>query len=161
MQQKQPLHKKRVALQALGISVWCQRTQPPLSTQAAATDAHPISASLFLLHTPPDAHPPGSCVPLFGRAELLFQAMLDAIQVNRQAVHILSAATASLDPRLSLPLVRGTLYHEQPQDIPLLITYHPAYLLTHRQAKAEVYRDLCQLQARLHDHYTGVKAGTT
>ncbi len=56
------------------------------------------------------------------------------------------AAQYLLDSTLSLGKLRGTVHAYGEEKIPLLITYHPAYLLRNPSAKADAYRDLLLLQ---------------
>ena len=56
------------------------------------------------------------------------------------------AAQYLLDSTLSLGKLRETVHTYGEEKIPLLITYHPAYLLRNPSAKADAYRDLLLLQ---------------
>jgi DNA polymerase len=52
-----------------------------------------------------------------------------------------TAANALLGNQSTLGSLRGTLHHYQ--NIPLIATYHPAYLLRSPSEKAKVWQDLC------------------
>ena len=52
-----------------------------------------------------------------------------------------TAANALLNNHATLGSLRGTLHHYQ--NIPLIVTYHPAYLLRSPSEKAKVWQDLC------------------
>lgn len=51
------------------------------------------------------------------------------------------AALALLDADVSIGASRGKIFHRG--DIPVVVTYHPAYLLRNQADKAKVWEDLC------------------
>lgn len=56
------------------------------------------------------------------------------------------AAQYLLETTLSLGKLRGKTHVYGEKNLPLLITYHPAYLLRNPSAKADAYQDLLALQ---------------
>ena len=58
------------------------------------------------------------------------------LSVGRVSAHNL------LDTDLSVGKMRGRVHRFQPGDIPLIVTYHPAYLLRRPQEKAKAWQDL-------------------
>ena len=51
------------------------------------------------------------------------------------------AAQALLDRELAISAARGKRFERQ--GIPVVVTYHPAYLLRNPQDKAKAWEDLC------------------
>lgn len=68
--------------------------------------------------------------------------------VGRIAAHHLLETTESLGQ------LRGKIHAYGEEKLPLLITYHPAYLLRNPSAKADAYLDLRQLKKLLVEHVT-------
>ncbi len=131
--------------------------------------------------------------PFVGRAGQLLNAMLRAIDLDRDAVYIanvlkcrppgnrdpkaeeaaacapyLQAQIDLIQPRVILavgriaaqwllrsdaPLgrLRGRLHHYGAEQTPLLVTYHPAYLLRSPAQKSKAWDDLCQVRQLLDD----------
>ncbi len=52
------------------------------------------------------------------------------------------SATALLKSNVALSKLRGEVHHYGSDDIPLIVTYHPAYLLRRPGQKAEAWEDL-------------------
>lgn len=61
------------------------------------------------------------------------------LSVGRVSAHNL------LSTDLAVGRLRGRTHHFQPGDIPLIVTYHPAYLLRRPQEKAKAWQDLQQV----------------
>ncbi len=59
------------------------------------------------------------------------------------------AAQFLLNSKTSLGRLRGTTYTYGENKIPLLVTYHPAYLLRSPKEKAKAYEDLLMIQKML------------
>lgn len=82
------------------------------------------------------------CTPYLEQQVALLQPKL-ILAVGRVAAHYL------LDTKLSMAKLRGQEYHFGAQQIPLLVSYHPAYLLRNPADKHKAYRDLLQVKAYL------------
>ncbi len=76
-----------------------------------------------------------SCSRYLNRQIELLQPSL-ILAVGRVAAHAL------LKTELPLGKLRGRLHHYEPAGIPLVVTYHPAYLLRKPGDKARVWEDL-------------------
>ena len=88
---------------------------------------------------PPENRPPApseitSCLPYLQQQIALIQPKL-IVALGK------TAATALLGKDATLGSLRGTLHHVQ--NIPLLVTYHPAYLLRSPSEKRKAWEDLC------------------
>lgn len=59
------------------------------------------------------------------------------------------AAHNLLQTQVSLARLRGDVHHYGESQVPLLVTYHPAYLLRSPQDKAKAWQDLCAARALL------------
>ena len=59
-----------------------------------------------------------------------------------------TAAAALLQTDASIASLRGTLHDFQ--SIPLIVTFHPAYLLRSPMEKAKVWQDLCLATEVMH-----------
>ncbi len=59
------------------------------------------------------------------------------------------AAQNLLHTQVSLARLRGELHHFGAENVPLLVTYHPAYLLRSPQDKAKAWQDLCTARGLL------------
>ncbi len=75
-----------------------------------------------------------ACLPYLERQIQLIQPKL-IIALGRFAAHTLLATDASISS------LRGQVH--QYHDIPLIVTYHPAYLLRNLPDKARAWEDLC------------------
>ena len=148
-------------------------------------------ANLLVIGEAPGAEEDRRGEPFVGRAGQLLDAMLAAIDLNRDAVFIanilkcrppgnrdpkpeeaeacsdyLQAQIDYINPRVILavgriaaqwllrtdaPLgrLRGRLHHYGVEQTPLLVTYHPAYLLRSPGQKRRAWEDLCQVRELL------------
>ncbi len=59
------------------------------------------------------------------------------------------AAHNLLHTQVSLARLRGEFHHFGAENVPLLVTYHPAYLLRTPQDKAKAWQDLCAARGLL------------
>jgi DNA polymerase len=76
-----------------------------------------------------------ACTPFLNQQiELLQPALL--LAVGRIAAHYLLASKASLES------LRGKIHHIGDAKTPLIVTYHPAYLLRSPMDKKKAYSDL-------------------
>lgn len=92
----------------------------------------------------PDRNQLQSCLPIL-------KAEIAAIKPKMVVGLGLSAAQILLDTDKNLNLVRGQ-FHTLAWDpnTPLMISYHPKYLLKNPQAKAKAWDDMKQVMKRLH-----------
>ena len=90
----------------------------------------------------PEAAEMAACAPYLRRQIALIQPRM-IVLLGRAAVH------AVLGEEGSLASLRGkTLaYRNGEQDIPVIVTYHPAYLLRTLPDKAKSWEDLCRARA--------------
>jgi uracil-DNA glycosylase family 4 len=98
------------------------------------------------------ARPPGNrnpkpeeitaCLPYLERQVQLIQPKL-IVALGRFAAHTL------LDTDASISSLRGQVH--QYQGIPLIVTYHPAYLLRNLADKARAWEDLCLAVTTMQD----------
>lgn len=79
------------------------------------------------------------CTPYLTRQIALINPKL-IVAVGRIAAHFL------LDTNQSLGRLRGKVYKYGEQQTPLLVTYHPAYLLRNPRDKTKAYQDWLQTQ---------------
>ncbi len=100
--------------------------------------------------------PPGNRTPTPEEVTLCLPFVLRAIElVAPQALLLLgaAAATAILDTREGITRIRGRWHSlERPAaglSIPVLATFHPAFLLRFPDKKALAWRDLLEIKARL------------
>lgn len=82
----------------------------------------------------PEADEVASCLPYLHRQIELIQPKI-IVALGK------TAATALLGREATLASLRGTQHAYQ--NIPLVVTYHPAYLLRSPSEKAKVWQDLC------------------
>ncbi len=100
--------------------------------------------------------PPGNRTPTQEEVSLCLPFILRAIElVQPKAILLLggSSAHALMDSHVGITRLRGqwkTLDHPNVgQNIPILATFHPAYLLRQPRQKSLAWRDLLSLKARL------------
>ena len=105
-------------------------------------------ANLLKCH-PPENHDPSmdeaaKCQDyLFRQIELVQPKLI--LVLGRVAAHrLLNTNTALID-------LRGQLHTEPRSGIPMLITYHPAYLLRSPKKKREAWQDLLAVKKTLHN----------
>lgn len=90
----------------------------------------------------PNANEVASCTPFLLEQITLLQPKL-IIALGRIAAHFL------LETNQSLAKLRGRLLTYQPAKLPLLATYHPAYLLRNPRDKSKAWQDWQLLQQQL------------
>ena len=90
----------------------------------------------------PEADELAACRPYLARQIALIRPRL-IVLLGRVAVQSLLGEDASLAS------LRGKAlrYRENGLDIPVLVTYHPAYLLRNLPDKAKAWEDLCRARA--------------
>jgi len=82
------------------------------------------------------------CTPFLDRQIALIQPKL-LVAVGRIAAHYL------LNTKQALSQLRGHIYHYGHKKIPLIITYHPAYLLRNPRDKAQAWQDWLFVKGQL------------
>lgn len=91
---------------------------------------------------PPSAQEIAACLPYLQRQIALINPSVIVALGKTAAIALLG-----LDPQTPVSQLRGKVH--QYQDIPLVATYHPAYLLRQPLEKAKAWQDLCQARALL------------
>lgn len=91
---------------------------------------------------PPGAEEIQACLPYLQRQIALIQPEVIVALGKTAAIALLG-----LDVSTPVSQLRGKVH--QYQGIPLVATYHPAYLLRQPQEKARAWQDLCQARAQL------------
>ena len=98
--------------------------------------------------------PPGNRDPHIEEAAACRSYLLRQIELIRPVL-ILSAGRVSahnlLGTDLSVGRLRGRVHRLEPGDVPLIVTYHPAYLLRRPQEKAKSWQDLQSAWRLLND----------
>ena len=89
-----------------------------------------------------------SCAPYLDRQIALLRPRI-ILAVGRVAAQRL------LDNDAPVGRLRGTVHRYGPEGIPLVVTWHPAYLLRRPEAKAEAWRDLVLAAAAAGDRRPG------
>ncbi|NMG76885.1 uracil-DNA glycosylase [Aromatoleum diolicum] len=82
----------------------------------------------------PEADEIATCLPYLARQIELVRPRL-LVALGRPAAHAL------LDTEISIGASRGRIFHYR--DTPVVVTYHPAYLLRNQADKAKAWEDLC------------------
>jgi uracil-DNA glycosylase len=82
------------------------------------------------------------CTPFLDQQIALIKPKL-LLAVGRIAAHYL------LKNKQALSSLRGKIYHYGIEQTPLIVTYHPAYLLRNPADKGNAYKDLCLVRETL------------
>jgi len=90
----------------------------------------------------PDVSEVAQCTPFLEKQIALIQPKL-LLALGRIAAHYL------LDSKLSLNQIRGKIHTFGIRQTPLIVTYHPAYLLRTPKDKGKAYQDLRLVMSRL------------
>ena len=90
----------------------------------------------------PEAAEMAACAPYLKRQIALLQPRL-IVLLGRAAVHSLLGEDGSLASLRGKPLA----YRDGEREIPVVVTYHPAYLLRTLPDKAKSWEDLCRARA--------------
>lgn len=85
---------------------------------------------------PPEADEAGACMPYLQRQIALVKPAVIVALGKTAALSLLQ-----LDPSTPVSRLRGKVYRHG--DIPLIVTYHPAYLLRNLPDKSKAWADLC------------------
>lgn len=115
--------------------------------QALQLDRSQVYIANILKCRPPENRDPQpeeveQCTPFLNRQIALLQPRL-LLAVGRVAAHFL------LKNKRPLSELRGKTYSYGEKQIPLLVTYHPAYLLRNPRDKANAYEDLLRVEKAL------------
>lgn len=114
---------------------------------AAGFSREVIYISNILKSRPPNNRDPlpeeiAACTPFLTRQIALIQPKL-LVSLGRIATHFLLNTTAALGS------LRGKSFTYGSDNIPLLVTYHPAFLLRSPLNKAKAYEDICLIKQTL------------
>lgn len=107
-------------------------------------------------------HPPGNhapeaaeilaCAPYLQRQIALLQPKL-IVLLGRAAVHALLGSEGPLGNLRGKPLA----YRDGERAVPVVVTYHPAYLLRTLPDKAKAWEDLCRARALMREAVGGLE----
>jgi len=100
--------------------------------------------------------PPGNRTPDISEITTCFPYLKRQIELIRPTLIILlgrAAVQAVLGESQSLASLRGKIlrYENGGQDIPVIVTYHPAYLLRNLPDKLKAWEDLCRARQRMRE----------
>jgi DNA polymerase len=90
----------------------------------------------------PEAAEMAACAPYLKRQIALIEPRL-IVLLGRAAVHAVLGEQGSLASLRGKPLA----YRDGEKEIPVIVTYHPAYLLRTLSDKAKAWEDLCRARA--------------
>ena len=93
---------------------------------------------------PPTAAEAAACMPYLERQIALIQPDVIVALGKSAAVYLLN-----LDPSTAVSSVRGKIH--QRDNVPVVVTYHPAYLLREPAQKKNVWHDLCLARSIMHE----------
>lgn len=94
-------------------------------------------------------HPPSNRDPLPYEVECCTPHLKKQIEILKPKLIVAVGRIAAqffLGSKASLAHLRGQQYHYGENKIPLIVTYHPAYLLRSPKEKAKAYEDLLMIQ---------------
>lgn len=94
----------------------------------------------------PEAAEIATCAPYLKRQIVLIQPKL-IVLLGRAAVHAVLGQDSSLASLRGKPLA----YHDGQRSIPVVVTYHPAYLLRNLPDKLKSWEDLCRARALMRE----------
>ncbi len=93
---------------------------------------------------PPTPAEAAACMPYLERQIALIQPDVIVALGKSAAVYLLN-----LDPSTAVSSMRGKIH--QRQELPVVVTYHPAYLLRDPSQKKQVWNDLCLARSVMHE----------
>jgi len=93
---------------------------------------------------PPTPVEAAACMPYLERQIALIQPDVIVALGKSAAVYLLN-----LDPSTAVSSMRGKIH--QRQELPVVVTYHPAYLLRDPTQKKHVWSDLCLARSVMHE----------
>jgi DNA polymerase len=93
---------------------------------------------------PPTAVEAAACMPYLARQIALIQPDVIVALGKSAAVYLLN-----LDSSTAVSAVRGKIH--QRDNVPVVVTYHPAYLLREPVQKKNVWNDLCLARSVMHE----------
>ena len=119
------------------------------------TGQHPAEGGVFITNVL-KCRPPGSrnpkpeevaqCLPYLERQVALLQPKM-IVAMGRLAMQALLRDTLPEVDSTPLGKLRGRVHHYQ--NVPVVVTYHPAYVLRNLPEKAKVWADLCLAMAHV------------
>ena len=119
------------------------------------TGEHPAEGGVFITNVL-KCRPPGSrnpkpeevaqCLPYLERQVALLQPKM-IVAMGRLAMQALLRDTLPEVDSTPLGKLRGRVHHYQ--NVPVVVTYHPAYVLRNLPEKAKVWADLCLAMAHV------------
>jgi len=98
--------------------------------------------------------PPNNRDPLPKEVELCTPYLQQQIALIQPKLIVATGRIAAqflLETKLSLGRLRGQLHHYGERNTPLIVTYHPAYLLRSPKEKAKAYVDLLRIKSLLNE----------
>jgi uracil-DNA glycosylase len=93
---------------------------------------------------PPTPAEAAACMPYLERQIALIQPDVIVALGKSAAVYLLN-----LNPSTAVSSMRGKIH--QHQELPVVVTYHPAYLLRDPTQKKHVWQDLCLARSVMHE----------
>lgn len=125
--------------------------------QSIGFDRSQVYIANILKCRPPENRDPlpeevNLCTPFLQKQIALIQPKL-LLAVGRIAAHYL------LNTKASLGTIRGKIHHYGENQTPLIITYHPAYLLRNPSDKGKAYADLRLTYQTLYNSLNGKEYG--
>ena len=124
-----------------------------LLDQMLAAIGHTRQDNVFIANVV-KCRPPGNRDPAPAEAEACRPYLEQQIALVKPRLIVALGRVAAqrlLATDAPLARLRGPLHHYGPQQIPLMITYHPAYLLRSPREKAKSWEDLKQIHRFVHD----------
>jgi len=126
-----------------------------VAMKLSRTGQHPAEDGVFITNVL-KCRPPGSrnpkpeevaqCLPYLERQVALLQPKM-IVAMGRLAMQALLRDTLPEVDSTPLGKLRGRVHHYQ--NVPVVVTYHPAYVLRNLPEKAKVWADLCLAMAHV------------
>lgn len=130
-------------LRAVGVKRWDHPTSASLSTPERAYLTTVLKCRPALMRAP-DATELSTCAHFLRREIALTQPKV-ILAMGRFAMQLLLSETPPEQAKLPLGKLRGQVWRFA--DVPVVVTYPPAYLLRNGQDKAKAWADLCLARA--------------
>ncbi|MBE0473750.1 uracil-DNA glycosylase [Rhodoferax sp.] len=130
-------------LRAAGVKRWDHATSASLSAPQRAYLTHVLKCRPALMRAP-HATELSTCAHFLRREIALIQPKV-ILAMGRFAMQLLLSETPPEQARLPLGKLRGQVWRFA--DVPVVVTYPPAYLLRNGQDKARAWADLCLARA--------------
>ena len=130
-------------LRAVGVTRWDQAGSTSLAASERAY-LTPVLKCRPALMRAPDATELSTCAHYL-RREIALTRPKVILAMGRFAMQLLLSETPPAQARLPLGKLRGQVWHFA--DVPVVVTYPPAFLLRNGADKAKVWADLCLARA--------------